>query len=108
MTAREDGSDKKKQLMIMLGREVRERFTEKTARTGFEETRVTDLWASYSKGPIHSVFIHSMYLSSTCCGSGHLLGWGWWAGDVPGGTVQKAPWTWKPEAPACEPWLRKL
>ena len=71
MTAREDGSDKKKQLMIILGRGVRERFTEKTARTGFEETRVTDLWASYSKGPIHSVFIHSMYLSSTCCGSGH-------------------------------------
>lgn len=71
MTAREDGSDKKKQLMIIPGRGVRERFTENSARTGFEETRVTDLWASYSKGPVHSVFIHSMYLSSTCCGSGH-------------------------------------
>ena len=60
MTAREVGSDKKKQLVIMPGKGVRERFTEKTARAGFEETRVTDLWASYSKGPIHSVFIHPM------------------------------------------------
>ena len=60
MTAREVGSDKKNQLVIMPGKGFRERFTEKTARTGFEETRVTDLWASYSKGPIHSVFIHPM------------------------------------------------
>lgn len=47
MTARENGSDEEKQLVIMPGKEIREKLTEKITRTGSERTRVTDLWAAY-------------------------------------------------------------
>ena len=56
MTARENGNNKKKQLVIMPGKEIREKFTKKITRVGSERTRVTDLWAAYSKEPIHLLF----------------------------------------------------
>lgn len=73
MRTREFGSNKKKLLMIMPGRGVRGRFSEKIVRTEAEwKSGLTDLWAAYSEEPTHSLF-HSLntYLSSICYGSGH-------------------------------------
>lgn len=47
MTARENGNDKEKQLVIMPSKEIREKLTGRITRTGSEQTRVTDLWAAY-------------------------------------------------------------
>lgn len=68
MRGGEHGSNKNRQLMIMPGKGVRERFTEKVVR--IESGRKSR--AVYSKGAIYSLF-HSFntYLSSTCFGSGH-------------------------------------
>lgn len=68
MRGREYGSNKKRQLMIMAGKGVRETLTEKVV--GIESGR--KLRAAYSKEPIHSLF-HSFnrLFSSTRYGSGH-------------------------------------
>lgn len=59
LTAREDGSDKKKQLMIILGRGA-QRGSRRAVQDRVEETRVTDLWDVLFQGPVTQ--FHSLHV----------------------------------------------